>query len=351
MFPLEEGCFAPKNRWYVAAWSDEVTRTPMERWLLDEPVALYRKEDGTPVALDGRCPHHLYPLGKSALSGDNVVCGYHGLQFRPDGGCAGAPFLDRVPSACRVKSYPLCERWQWIWIWPGDPALADESLIPDHAAIGLTDPSYHAARGLHLEIDARYQLINDNLLDLQHLEVLHAGMLGDDGIGRVTEHREIGEDWISSVRQLDNIDLPGVFQAFFGKRKVDRSLTMTWYVPGLHVGPDTFTLAQGEDGAGEELMKVIAFHAITPARRGSCHYFVTFARSFRLGDDALTAKMLASFGKVLEQDSFAAEEIEKQVRGMNRPHKEMLFKSDKTLAAGRKILETMIKKETAQSSS
>ena len=46
---------APLNQWYVAAWSNEVMREPMERWLLGEPVALYRKENGDPVALDGQC--------------------------------------------------------------------------------------------------------------------------------------------------------------------------------------------------------------------------------------------------------------------------------------------------------
>jgi phenylpropionate dioxygenase-like ring-hydroxylating dioxygenase large terminal subunit len=40
-----------RNSWYVAAWDREVTRTPLARTLLDEPVVLYRKEDGTAVAL------------------------------------------------------------------------------------------------------------------------------------------------------------------------------------------------------------------------------------------------------------------------------------------------------------
>ena len=75
MCPLWDGLFAPQNRWYIAAWSSEVTREPMERWLLDEPVALYRKEDGQAVALGGRCPHRSFPLGRSRVVGNNIQCG------------------------------------------------------------------------------------------------------------------------------------------------------------------------------------------------------------------------------------------------------------------------------------
>jgi len=44
-----------RNSWYVAAWDREVGRAPLGRVLLDEPVVLYRKEDGEAVALEDRC--------------------------------------------------------------------------------------------------------------------------------------------------------------------------------------------------------------------------------------------------------------------------------------------------------
>src|SRR4051794_24977040 len=51
-----------RNRWYVAAWGQEIDKGLLQRWLLDEPVLLYRTQDGTPVALGDRCPHRKYPL-------------------------------------------------------------------------------------------------------------------------------------------------------------------------------------------------------------------------------------------------------------------------------------------------
>ena len=51
----------PRNMWWVAARGDEVGEKPLARWLLEKPVVLYRLKDGTPVALDDRCPHRCPP--------------------------------------------------------------------------------------------------------------------------------------------------------------------------------------------------------------------------------------------------------------------------------------------------
>jgi hypothetical protein len=48
---------APRNQWYVIAFSSEVGRKPLARMITADPVVLYRREDGTPVALFDRCPH------------------------------------------------------------------------------------------------------------------------------------------------------------------------------------------------------------------------------------------------------------------------------------------------------
>ena len=48
---------APRNMWWVAAHSREVTTKPLARWILETPVVLYRLADGTPAALYDRCPH------------------------------------------------------------------------------------------------------------------------------------------------------------------------------------------------------------------------------------------------------------------------------------------------------
>lgn len=345
MFPFAPGEFAPKKAWYVAAWSNEVGREPIERWIMDEPVALYRKENGDPVALDGRCPHHLFPLGKSPTKGDNIRCGYHGLEFAPDGKCVSAPFLPKVPAACRIKSYAIVERWNWLWIWPGDAETADESLIPDHFAAGLTDPALTAVTGFHMEVAGRYQLLNDNLLDLQHVEVLHANHIGGDGLGQEPVETTSGEDWVETNRVLRDITLPPVMAGWFGPGQADRVIGIRFHVPSIHVGHDIFTGAATSDRPGEHLGRINVYHAVTPARARSCHYFTAMGRDFKQDDPSFDDMMREKLIGVLQEDRFAAEEIERLLAGSGGEPAEMLFRSDKTLVTGRRLMQQMMSRE------
>jgi vanillate O-demethylase monooxygenase subunit len=127
-----------KNCWYVAAWAKDVGRELLGRTYLSESVCLYRKEDGTPVAIGDRCPHRFAPLHLGQLKGDVVECPYHGLQFDCSGKCSHNPHGDgKIPAAAKVRQYTLAERHSLLWIWMGDPERADAALIPDYSF--LTD--------------------------------------------------------------------------------------------------------------------------------------------------------------------------------------------------------------------
>ena len=99
-------------------------------------------EDGTPVALEDRCAHRHLPLSMGKLVGDTLQCHYHGLRYDKTGACVRVPGQDMIPRSARVKSYPVVERYHWLWIWMGDPALADPDKITDFH--WLDDPSWGA---------------------------------------------------------------------------------------------------------------------------------------------------------------------------------------------------------------
>ena len=111
----------PRNCWWVAGFADEIGRDPIDRFILDRPVLLYRKEDGQAIALDNRCPHRWAPLSLGRLVGDAIECPYHGITFGPDGNCVKIPSQKTVSEDCKVRSYPLVETGPFIWIWMGDP--------------------------------------------------------------------------------------------------------------------------------------------------------------------------------------------------------------------------------------
>src|SRR3954470_12312878 len=78
------------NGWYIGAWSDEVGRALMQRWICGRPVCFYRLSDGSVNAVEDRCPHRRYPLSLGRLGGDDVItCNYHGYRIDGSGTCVG----------------------------------------------------------------------------------------------------------------------------------------------------------------------------------------------------------------------------------------------------------------------
>ena len=166
-----------RNAWYVAAHAPEVTGAALlARTLLDDRVVLFRSDDGAPAALADRCCHRFAPLSLGDLEPGGLRCRYHGLKFNADGQCIEIPGQADIPAAMCVRSYPVVERHGLVWIWMGEPALADPARIVD--CHWNTEPDWPVARG-YLHYAANYQLIADNLLDFAHLTFVHRTTLAN----------------------------------------------------------------------------------------------------------------------------------------------------------------------------
>lgn len=347
MYPLDEGMFAPKNQWYIAAWSDEVGRQPLARWILDEPVAFYRREDGRAVALEGHCPHRGFPFAKSEVIGDDIKCGYHGIRFGPDGRCVSIPTQAVLPRACKVKAYPLVEQWKWLWIWMGDPERADESLIPSEKALLLTDGLHTVVGGGYQLVESRYMLLHDNLFDLTHLGHLHAKSFGG-GSGAQDTIPDIitGPGTVGSLYIQRNVECPPFHAANIGYTGlIDRYQGLTCHLPGLHFGGQQFNRA----GTEEMVASVKVYHGITPATRHSTHYFVATGQTWSK-DEAVSQELLDyTLDIVLPEDVLAAEAIEQLVQKMGGKIDEILLRADKACVTGRRAMQALIENDVSRS--
>ena len=348
MYPLSDGLFASKNQWYIVAWSDEVNREPMERWVLDEPVVLYRKETGEAVALEGRCPHRSFPLGKSRVVGDNIQCGYHGITFHPDGSCAAIPTQQAIPKACGIKSYPLVEQWKWLWIWMGDPALADASLIPTEDELGLSASDHLMETGGYTLVAGRYMLLHDNLFDLTHIGYLHLPSIGAGGGEQDTvPETKTGTNWISSTYTQRDVEIPQHFSKMLDYTgKVDRVQGLKLFLPCLHMGGTQIFLPRSEEGAqGKLLGSLRVYHGITPATRHSSHYFFSIGQSWS-DDPAVSRQMFENNRRTTgREDAMATEYIEEMIQRNQGRVSEVLLKADIACVMGRRMFERMIRDE------
>lgn len=348
MYPFKtEGSF-PYNQWYILAMSHEVGRDMLERRILGEPLVVYRTEDGRPVALDNRCPHRRYPLSRGRLVGDAIQCGYHGFTYGCSGKCTLIPSQDGVPDSFRVRSYPVHETWQWIWIWMGDPALADTTKIPDSNLIRVTDPDWLPQIGGRVALKARYQILNENLLDLSHLSFLHSDNIGSTGVASAPVSVEDKPAYLQVSRYIksDRLDHLPVGKAFGLVGLTDRTMIQQFFPPGFHAtGSDFDSARDGGIEPGRHFGSLRVLHGVTPETETTTHYFWAFSRDFKRDDPGMTEAMAQVIQSALIQDIEALEAIEEVIGGRDDVLPEISARADSASMRGRRIVETQIERE------
>lgn len=264
----------PKEQWYVAAFSREVTRTPLQRRCLGLPIVLYRTEAGKPVALFDRCPHRGMPLSMGKCVGDRLQCVYHGMEFGSDGVCAHVPTGGPIPSTMRVDAFPVVERWDWIWIWTGAPERADPALIPDHDELKLTAADYKSEAGIVIDTDCNFLVAVENLSDLSHLPFLHgAPPAFHEPTISTTDKR------VDIARRLKGDLFPDWMVSLLGIQlgHVSGGVTQTVYMPGVVVVAATFEDLDKADKPVIDNRWVVAF---TPVEHGKTRIFFSLAVNY-----------------------------------------------------------------------
>jgi vanillate O-demethylase monooxygenase subunit len=241
------------------------------------------------AALEDACWHRLVPLSIGQLVGDDVMCGYHGIRFDAAGRCTFMPAQKTInPSAC-VRAFPVVERHRMVWVWPGDPALADPAKIPDfHWNDG---DEWVGEGGTYYGLKCDYRLIIDNLMDLTHETYVHAGSIGHDAITDTPFDTTHTDKTATVTRWMRDIEPPPFWARQLGKPgNVDRWQIIRFEAPGIVVGdvgvaPVGTGAPQGDRSQG---VNGAFLAALTPATETTCHYHWNFVRTFRKGDHGLT---------------------------------------------------------------
>ncbi|MDB5729092.1 MAG: hypothetical protein JWQ00_2297 [Noviherbaspirillum sp.] len=329
-----------KNCWYVAAWSTEVSATPMARTLLGQSVVLYRTSSGAAAALENRCPHRGVPLSVGKVEGDLLRCGYHGLEFNASGACVSIPGQDVVPRSCRVESYPVAERDAVIWIWMGDPALANPDDIvpyPWHSS-----PVW-SWKGAVYDLECNFELMNDNLLDLTHLGFVHLNTIGGDPKSHSNAEMKTTRDGrhVSVVRWMRDVTPPQTFTKSAGlEGRIDRWQEIDFY-PGIITiwagGLPTGTGAYEGNRVGGYQSRI--FNGLTPETENTVHYFWSAAHHHRHDDPKVTELHFSHIAHAFEEDRAI---LSLQQKSLNATSKKLVdIKSDVAGLHARRIIQEM----------
>jgi renierapurpurin 18,18'-hydroxylase len=176
--------------WYPLAWAEElkVGRT-LARRFAGEPIVLYRGQNGQVYALEDRCAHRQVPLHLGVVCENQLKCHYHGWSYNGGGQCVDVPYLgkERLPNG--VRSYPVHVVDNLIFMFPGDPALA-EGRKPQ--ALGVAANKAYKTRQLNREVACHYTFMHENLFDMNH-QFMHRKQMGS--ITAKCLGRDHGENW------------------------------------------------------------------------------------------------------------------------------------------------------------
>ena len=77
----------------------------------------------------------------------NGECCAPGLEACCAGKCVEIPGQNSVPPQARVRTYPVVEKFRWVWIWMGDPAKADPGTIRKEFATNIERNAIHGSDG------------------------------------------------------------------------------------------------------------------------------------------------------------------------------------------------------------
>jgi len=295
----------------------------LSRTFLNCPVVLYRDVNGNVVAMEDRCCHRFAPLSKGRLEGDSIRCMYHGLKFAPTGDCIELPGENYVPSGMKVKTFPVTERQKLIWIWLGDPTLANEKNIVDLQYLDSPDWAYKEG---YIYYNSDFKLIADNLLDFTHLTFVHEKTIGSSGLANerpTSEPKDYGIRFIN----FNKNDEPAPHVKKFGglKGKVDRWTINDWYYRGNLLVMDSGSMPAGSDGPDGDRTGAVEFRhlsALTPETDMTCHYHFAQAQGFAANNDEITEGIYKTVCIAFEEDR---DMIEAQQRVIKLdPEREMM---------------------------
>lgn len=171
---LRHAAINPHN-WYAVARSSDLNEHPIAINLWHQPIVLYRNRKGQVQALENRCPHRQVNLSDGHVSGDEIICAYHGWRFDSTGACSYIPYLEahqKLPKS-RIRSYLAQEKHGFIWVYPGNSSHSGENSTAP-LSIPEWDDLNHIATVSLIDVKCHFSFLIENLMDMYH------GHLHDD---------------------------------------------------------------------------------------------------------------------------------------------------------------------------
>ena len=287
------------NQWYVAEDVANITDKPRRVKLLGFDFTLFRDGTGKINCLSDVCIHRGASLGAGQLLNGCVECPYHGWQFNGSGNVVKIPSLPadtKIPARARVDSYPVQEKYGWIWVFLGDLPEAERPPLPDFPEYD-DKANWRTVRGEWLW-HADYARIVENGLDFAHAPFVHPSF-GNRDTAEIHDFELEQDEWSARARVTY---IPPVPKGIW--RMVRTEKTPVQAQPGYHVSGSTMRL----DVWLTATWRMVIFDVNTPIDEHTTLTRWIMARTFfrqKLFDRDSVNRTI----KIFEQDTRIVEEI------------------------------------------
>lgn len=311
-----------RNAWYVAALDSELEDKLLPVKLLDERLALYRKANGEPAALEDACVHRKLPLSLGRIKGNHVECGYHGMTYDADGKCVRIPCADRIPKEAKVRSYPVVSRYGLLWVWMGDAKSADPSRIFPVEHWG--DPNWGVTRGDAMTVNCNYLYMTDNLLDPSHVAWVHPGSFGNAACESTPVEVKADEGGVIASRWMRAVEVAPLYVPFVSFPGLcDRLQHYEVRFPSHALIKSVFVPA----GAGhadaeshERAFIMDSYNFLTPIDEGNTRYYWFQLRNVSPNDPEASRLMSESVRGAFEEDRLILNAVQRSFAETRTPH-------------------------------
>jgi phenylpropionate dioxygenase-like ring-hydroxylating dioxygenase large terminal subunit len=225
-----------KDFWYITAESKELKpNRVLSRRILDEWIALFRDEGGTPVAIEDRCLHRCARLSKGRVTAGRLECAYHGWTYDGRGSVVSVPSEgpDGPKSRHRrARSFEVCEQDDYVYV-----RLIDEMNRTDAAGIEPFKIPYYKTNGwASIRLRNRFQnnVTNcaENFVDIPHTVFVHPKIFRVSRQERFTAHvkRRGGSVIVSYQNERANL---GIFSWFLNPDGREITHTDSFHMPNV----------------------------------------------------------------------------------------------------------------------
>lgn len=203
--------------WFQVAWSADIgDRAVVPLRYFGRDLVAFRRADGEVSVLDSQCQH----LGASLAHGgcvvdDGIQCPFHGWVWDGSGRNVRIPYEKRPNRGRRIRSYPVAEKNESIYIWhdvdgrePAWQAPDAFAVLGEHVSSRTYFPLDERCRTRFERVKVHPQIIAENAVDPHHFRFVHKTPISP----KVLRETQGYPTWSAKVgfgrRWADGVDRP-----------------------------------------------------------------------------------------------------------------------------------------------